>query len=179
MSANGRNGYFLLQAMLLDELVLPHIESGRWKALPFALYSSTRSHDAVRHLPQFPFRHAVVVLDSETGRRARTVQALDDYAGYLHHVYKLLLKEVRIDESTLEKCSKEEEMSQACEESTAYNFILTEDYMFIAPRSRLAGTVTVNSMGFLGMLLAAQDAQAQRIEAEGGLEELVAVTIPL
>jgi hypothetical protein len=68
--------------------------------------------------------------------------------GYLRYVYELLLHETGIDLRQLEYCATAETGLSICEQACAYNLIITQDYMFVVPRSQLARDgEAVNSMG--------------------------------
>lgn len=97
------------------------------------------------------------------------MQSLGSYAAYLRYVYELLLKESDISLQRLDQCAAAASTSfaagadEVCVRDTAYNWILTEDYMFLVPRRQLAHLDSVNGMGFFGLLWATSEPNVQSI----------------
>ncbi|MFC6668941.1 hypothetical protein [Marinobacterium aestuariivivens] len=89
----------------------------------------------------------------------------DDAALWLHETYRAMLDALRI------------EVAADGQVQQGYNLLLTEDWMLLVPRSReRVGDVSVNALGFAGMLLVKRREQAQWLKRQGLMNALVAVT---
>eukprot|EP01039_Chlorochromonas_danica_P000212 gene211-227_t len=166
-------------AHLLDDLILPHIEMKQWEKYSMKAFLSGQQ-PKVHHVSEFPFLHGVVALDKEAGTASIDYTALGAYGDYLHHVYQKLLGTVGLTTKQLDDVSLGEFATDEIkvQRPVAYNIIVTEDYIFMVARNQLAHRESVNSMGFLGLLLASSEQSLASIRDEGGLSTLVAVSKP-
>lgn len=101
---------------------------------------------------------------------------------YLENIYDALLHETGIDKNVLINCAEKADMTltqEECEKKSAYNLILTDSYMFVAPRSQLKFNENINGMGFMGLLLANTKDSEDMLRKAGPVAALAAVSRPL
>lgn len=165
------------------------------------------SGNYVYELEQFRFRHGVAVLQNRAGFSPYGAAADTKYAEYLRKVYEYLLQHTGVDVNKLLLCSRTAVESpmhnhhsnnapigsdttpaecSAPDSGTSYNLILTATYMMVVPRSaasfKAEGTenarISINSFGFMGMLLAQSNMELKIIRDVGPLHILEAVGYP-
>ncbi|CAE6394900.1 unnamed protein product [Rhizoctonia solani] len=147
-----------------------------------------------------PYAHFVQRLHlpktTVSGTKPLPEQALEELSGKLTSAFLTLLDEA-VHSFRLYHSSQP--TSTSTQSSISYNIILTSEHMHLIPRVREktleelhpeAGTegedgaysphtLSVNALGFAGMLLAKSDAEAQAIKARGVLELLGQVGVPI
>jgi ATP adenylyltransferase len=152
-----------------------------------------------------PYVHLVQKLDlpkaTVSGSKPLSEKALEELAQHLTDTFLKLLDEalhaIRLYDST--QPSPPEIVTAGKAESPSYNFILTSEHMHLIPRRREytvdelqpvhSGTteedaaytpqrLSVNALGFAGMLLAKSDAELRAIKERGVAELLTQVGVP-
>jgi ATP adenylyltransferase len=115
-------------------------------------------------IPGLPFVHAFKrfspIVDIPREMAART----------LHQMYRLMLQQVGMN-----AFSEREETLQ----SGPYNLLFTRHWMLLVPRSKeFFETISVNSLGFAGALLARNRREMALIEKKGGMQMLLHTAFP-
>lgn len=127
--------------------------------LPFDPLLSVATGPAPGTAPRLPFAHRLLAPPPTLRSRP------DDAAPWLHETYRAMLDELSI------------EVAADGQVQQGYNLLLTENWMLLVPRSReRVGDVSVNALGFAGMLLVKRREQAQWLKRQGLMNALVAVT---
>lgn len=144
---------------------------------------TTRSEPMIYQVPQFKFRHSLALLYSRKDFAAYQHDSSSEniigsiisssYGTYLMTVYEELLASQRLSPAMLQQCSTQLDprasstdsfADSSCMSDSAYNLVITPDYMLLAPRSALytsiptdsatdSVTVSINSFGYLGMVM--------------------------
>ena len=139
----------------LQMIPLPMAENG--PSVPMeTLFETPQKTAGV--LSALPFLHAFKrfspFTDMPVGLAGRT----------LHQMYRLMLQQVGLNSFR----EREETLQKA-----PYNLILTRNWMLLAPRSReFFESISINSLGFAGALLARNPQEMDLIEKAGGMEVL-------
>lgn len=139
----------------------------------------SRTADDVFFLPMLPFANFVTCLPPRlsslprpdlasllTSRYLSLLDALTDHSRHLHS----------LPDPPPDIASKISEAS--------YNFLFTEDYMMLVPRTKekarvgAGHEVSVNSLGFAGMLLVKTREELDAVKEDGVLAALKQVTYP-
>lgn len=176
-------------ALPISDVILPRIESGEWNLFPMRAHTRNNKmgdinlKDYIHMLPQFDFIHGVAALHGRSNllRQGYGGPSEIEYAEYLYDVYYHLMEKVGISLELLNKCANNSADPSECLYNGAYNLILTQEFMMVVPRSKgnFEGIVSVNSFGFLGMLLAPTVEAYEAIKHHGPLSILKAVTKPI
>jgi ATP adenylyltransferase len=128
-----------------------------------------------RHIGQIyainklPFVHVIMALDSNIIRAATAKDELTDYLGQMFFgLLDAMFQQLRENARPM---------------STSYNFLMTQDFMMLIPRSKESATVehedktfemSINSLGFAGLLLCKTEEQLKALEAQENLLDLLA-----
>jgi len=116
---------------------------------------------------ELPFVHYVTLLDPQ--KSGRKHDAVGEYLNELYHSLLDTLIEDLHDQSFLTDTGP-----------PSYNFVVTHTWMMIVPRrsEKYDGSVSVNSLGFAGMLLLRSDEELEFTRKVGILKILEGVAIP-
>ncbi len=118
------------------------------------LLTSAQSQNLMATLPKLPFVHAFARLDPHWMPFTAAQATLD--------VYSTLLDALSLD----------------ARQSSAYNLLMTREWMLIVPRSHEHfQSISVNSLGFAGTLLVQNAAQMEIIKAQGPMTILKNVAV--
>jgi ATP adenylyltransferase len=121
--------------------------------------------DSVGKIPDFPFTHALVKLDSHR------MESLLEAASYLLNCYHTLLKVVGLLHKNTASHSRQE---------GEYNLLSTKNWMLLVPRSQAEfESIPVNSLGFVGTLVVRSSQQMQFLKEQSPLEILKKVAVPI
>ncbi|KAJ1974015.1 bifunctional AP-4-A phosphorylase/ADP sulfurylase, partial [Dimargaris xerosporica] len=125
-----------------------------------------------------PFLHHCVRLDAT--RLTGADHALADRAEYLHRHYQGLMAAVSKD--LLRVVAPTGPLDSSGSQSwdqVSYSFICTVDMMLIAPRrAEKWGTLSINSLGLAGMILAKSESELEVIEEQGVVDVLAHIGFP-
>eukprot|EP01040_Poterioochromonas_malhamensis_P003970 gene3970-4247_t len=162
----------------LDEMILPKIRRGEVKLLSPAS-SGEKLDDLINTIDLLPFVHGYIALDTSS---LNDEVAHIQFAELLEKAYYALLKKVSLDERLLKDCAELQrsfsfKSYQRCEEKGAYNLVLSSNYLFIAPRSKLSYHDNVNGLGFLGIFLGSNDDSLKELRRIGPLNVLREVCV--
>jgi len=125
--------------------------------------ATAQFEDSIGIVPNFPFVHGLVRLDLEPGI------ALEQAVQRLLAAYEILLTVVGLHPGKL---------LPGAEQTGAYNLLVTREWMLLVPRSRDSyEAISVNALGFAGMLLVKNQAQLERLKQLGILTVLQRVGI--
>jgi len=131
---------------------------------PFAPLFAAGSGSDIAHIPELPFRHAVMWIHHEVGDTPQTL------AERTQAEYGLLLDAVGLAPIDLDR---------AVRASGSYNLLLTRHWMMIVPRSEERyGTVSVNALAFVGSLFVKRHEELEQILKSGPLAVLTEVALP-
>jgi ATP adenylyltransferase len=127
-----------------------------------------------RHIGQIyainklPFVHVIMALDSNIIRAATAKEELTDYLGQMFFgLLDAMFQQLRENARPM---------------STSYNFLMTQDFIMLIPRSKESATVqhegksfelSVNSLGFAGLLLCRTEEESKALEAQENLLDLL------
>ncbi len=127
-----------------------------------SLFTMSRRPPTITRSPHLPFAHALLGLPPPSRHRRETARAL-----------------LEAYETCLEATGVSREMGpkgELC--STPYNLLLTRRWMLLVPRRKEHfGTISVNSLGFAGTLLARGPGELSLIREAGPMEILRAVAL--
>lgn len=127
-----------------------------------------------RHIGQIyainklPFVHVIMGLDGNIIRAATAKEELTDYLGQMFFgLLDAMFQQLRENSRPM---------------STSYNFLMTQDFMMLIPRSKESATVqhdgksfelSINSLGFAGLLLCKSEEELKALEAQENLVDLL------
>lgn len=132
-------------------------------AFPFApLFKAAAQGEGISRLPFLPFKHAWCRLPHDIGRDA------DGAVEVINERYRQLLERVGIAPLPADDGERQ---------SAPYNFLLTEAWMLLVPRSRECSEgISVNGLGYVGSLFVADRSGLEAIRRLGPMTLLAGVS---
>ncbi|KAJ1960238.1 hypothetical protein IWQ62_004304, partial [Dispira parvispora] len=133
-------------------------------------------YDQVGRIALFPFRHYCIHL-----RPMELDDTAETRADYLHRTYTTLLNEMQtsMTEVIPSLVPDSTGATNGTESFLSYNFICTEDMMLLVPRRhKESNGISINSLGFAGLLLAKSPAELESIQTHGVFQVLADVGYP-
>ncbi|KAG2199171.1 hypothetical protein INT46_000015 [Mucor plumbeus] len=117
---------------------------------------------------KLPFVHVIIGLDNNILRAAKDQESLTSYLAQMFFgILDAMFQQLRENSLPLD---------------TSYNFLMTQDFMMLVPRSKETATIehngrsyelSINSMGFSGSILCKSDEELKALEAQDNLMEIL------
>lgn len=120
---------------------------------------------------KLPFVHVIMALDSNIIRNATAKEDLTDYLAQMFFgILDAMFQQLRENAKPL---------------NTSYNFLMTEDFMMLVPRSKETATIehngktfefSLNSLAYAGLLLCKTEEELEALQAQDNLMSLLTQT---
>lgn len=117
---------------------------------------------------KLPFVHVIIGLDNNILRAAKDQETLTSYLAQMFFgILDAMFQQLRENSLPLD---------------TSYNFLMTQDFMMLVPRSKESATIehdgktyefSINSMGFAGSILCKSDEELKALEAQDNLMDML------
>lgn len=122
------------------------------------LIKRSESDGPLRYSPELPFVHAIAILDP------KMIEDHAKAAHITHQIYHQMLQKTGLNQNS--------ELSDD-KQTGPYNLLFTRNWMLLVKRStEFYGTISVNSIGFAGALLARNHTEMKLIQDAGPMEVL-------
>ena len=146
----------------LQLIPLPFIPEECYLPITPAIATAVFNNNSWGTIPQFPFRHAIALLDLNTS------SSFAEAAQKMLACYHSLLGAVGLDVDNHNRV-----------QSGAYNLLATKEWMLIVPRSQESfSSISINSLGFAGSLFVRDREQIKLLESITPMNILSKVAFP-
>lgn len=117
---------------------------------------------------KLPFVHVIIGLDNNMLRAAKDRESLTSYLAQMFFgILDAMFQQLRENSLPLD---------------TSYNFLMTQDFMMLVPRSKESATIqhkgkqfefSINSLGFAGSMLCKTQEELEALEAQENLMDML------